>query len=193
MNESGVGTRANEGLVVIFWDRVDSTIIGYCGADQVEWLRQRLTEFAALIDWRTAQYTTDYPLGAELGLPLPAGPSGEPALEFLLRMNLDEDLPEEARLLWEPDFLAWLREGVDHAVRVLPADGSPIVLHDNPETLRHWNAVLFNLRVAYAVTWVPEVLLHDELPEPPADLRPRYDHARWLWEAVHSLANFADA
>lgn len=177
---------------VIRWARAGACFAGHGQPHRIRWLRARLGELAQLIDWRTAQYSTGYPLGELLGMPLPPELPSEPVLGTLLRAALlDRDDPAEIQLWWEPDFLAELRAGVTSTLATLDESTGMISLPADPAAVRGWSSVLLHLRIAYTATWAPELLTTGELPDAPADRQLTYQHAAWLWDAVNTLHAFA--
>ncbi|AHI01594.1 hypothetical protein GCM10010174_08040 [Kutzneria viridogrisea] len=175
---------------MIKWHRDDGVVVGTLEPERVAWLRSRLAEFHALLDWRLSQYTTDYPLGEVLGIALPTEPTDHPPLQAVLRLHVAESEPTEVRLWWEPELIGGLRSAVADAWRNLPTEGGVVRLPDDPHRLRAWTRVLLSLRIAYLATWVPEALSAPLPEDAPADQRRRYDRACWLRAVVDTLGEF---
>src|SRR3981081_3995964 len=67
--------------IVICWDRrSDDLVIGTFVPGQIQFLREQLCGLGDLLDWRMRQYSTEYPLGDQLGMPLPQEPPDDDRL-----------------------------------------------------------------------------------------------------------------
>ncbi|WHT22928.1 DUF2017 family protein [Crossiella sp. CA-258035] len=177
---------------MIRWGRAGGRFVGITQPQRIRWLHARLILLRELVDRRTAEYSTDYPLGDRLGLPMPCAPPADPAMATLLRTGLlDPDEPPEIQLWHEPEFLAWLQDGITATLATLEDQYGLITVAVDPDAVRQWSSVLLNLRIAYAAARTPELLTAGELPDPSDDRRLAYAHAAWLWDAVNTLHAFA--
>lgn len=173
---------------MIRWERADGRFVGLGRPQLIRWLRGGLLGLAGLIDQRMAEYSTDYPLGDRLGLPLPEELPADPVLATLLRAELlDPEEPPEIQLWREPDFLRQLRANLTAALDTLDEEQGVITLAEDAASVRGWSSVLLSLRIAHAAAWAPELLTTGELPDPPAGRRKVYRQAAWLWDVVNTL------
>ncbi|MBP2473559.1 hypothetical protein JOF53_002431 [Crossiella equi] len=176
------------------WDRTNELVVGSFTPAQASWLRRHLSGFASLVQWRMDQYHTDYPLGAELGLPLPTEPTEDRRLNAILDWHCCEEQSEEVRLWHEPDLFAGLYKDINLVWATLPERGGLVVLREERQ-IRAWFRVLLDYRITAAISWrVPDAIydLRREQPEPGDELGRAFYLTTWLWDVAHELAETSD-
>jgi hypothetical protein len=180
--------------IVICWDRrSDDLVIGTFVPGQIQFLREQLCGLRDLLDWRMRQYSTEYPLGDQLGMPLPQEPPDDDRLRAIIRYHWNDTEPEWAVLWWEPNLFGDLRVAIERVLATLPERGG-VVQFDHVDQADAWAWALAALRIALAVTARLPEALHGLTPDDTDDEFERrvFRTICWLQYVVDTLYEIVD-